>query len=105
MRRDLCKVIRARQTARARHVLHDNLRLARQIFAQMARYKPAQNIIRSSGLERDDERHRFRRRRVVHGDPVELEVRPVGGEAVQKLIQEVYASPPAVVKRAAAIEQ
>jgi len=34
-----------------------------------------------------------------------LEVRPVPGDAVQSLIREVYASPPEVVKRAAAVER
>jgi tripartite-type tricarboxylate transporter receptor subunit TctC len=36
---------------------------------------------------------------------LQLEVRPVAGDAVQTLIKDVYASPPAVIKRAAEVEQ
>jgi tripartite-type tricarboxylate transporter receptor subunit TctC len=36
---------------------------------------------------------------------LQLEVRPVSGDAVQTLIKEVYASPPAVIKRAAEVER
>jgi tripartite-type tricarboxylate transporter receptor subunit TctC len=36
---------------------------------------------------------------------LQLEVRPVSGDAVQTLIKDVYASPPAVIKRASEVEQ
>src|SRR5678810_1304463 len=39
---------------------------------------------------------------VAEAEKIKLEIRPVSGEAVQKLVAEVYASPPEVVKKAAA---
>ncbi len=42
---------------------------------------------------------------LAEANRLSLEVRPVNGVAVDTLIKEVYASPPAVVKRAAAIER
>jgi tripartite-type tricarboxylate transporter receptor subunit TctC len=42
---------------------------------------------------------------LAEAERLALEVRPVTGAAVETLIKEVYASPPAVVKRAAAVER
>ena len=39
---------------------------------------------------------------LAEAEKIKLEIRPVSGEAVQKLVAEVYASPPEVVKKAAA---
>ena len=39
---------------------------------------------------------------IAEAEKIKLEIRPVSGDAVQKLVAEVYASPPDVVKRAAA---
>jgi hypothetical protein len=38
---------------------------------------------------------------LAEAEKIKLEIRPVSGEAVQKLVAEVYASPPEVVKKAA----
>jgi tripartite-type tricarboxylate transporter receptor subunit TctC len=39
---------------------------------------------------------------IAEAEKIKLEIRPVSGEAVQKLVAEIYASPPDVVKKAAA---
>jgi tripartite-type tricarboxylate transporter receptor subunit TctC len=39
---------------------------------------------------------------LAEAEKIKLEIRPVSGDAVQKLVAEVYASPPEVVKKAAA---
>jgi tripartite-type tricarboxylate transporter receptor subunit TctC len=39
---------------------------------------------------------------LAEAEKIKLEIRPVSGEAVQKLVGEVYASPPDVIKKAAA---
>ena len=39
---------------------------------------------------------------LAEAEKIKLEIRPVSGEAVQKLVAEVYASPPEVIRKAAA---
>jgi tripartite-type tricarboxylate transporter receptor subunit TctC len=38
---------------------------------------------------------------LAEADKIKLEITPVSGEAVQKLVAEIYATPPQIVKQAA----
>jgi tripartite-type tricarboxylate transporter receptor subunit TctC len=39
---------------------------------------------------------------LAEADKLKLEIRPVSGEAVQKLVADLYSTPPEVIKKAAA---